>query len=61
MSGILIIVREMSGIMMKVREMSGSVREFHNVWKVGTFILTFAHIVVAIPVFNMTNVNQIFC
>jgi hypothetical protein len=32
--------------------------EFHNVWEVGTLILTFAHIVVAIPVFN---VNQIFC
>jgi hypothetical protein len=31
----------------------GSVREFHNVWKVGTLILTFAHIVVAIPVFML--------
>jgi hypothetical protein len=39
----------------------GNVREFHNVWKVGTLILTCAHIVVAIPVFSMTNVNQIFC
>jgi hypothetical protein len=60
MSGILVIVREMSGIMIKVRG-QGSVREFHNVWQVGTHILTFAHIVVAIPVLSMTNVDQIFC
>jgi hypothetical protein len=39
----------------------GNVREFHNVWKVGTLILTFAHIVVVMSVFSMTNVNQIFC
>jgi hypothetical protein len=56
MSGILVIVRKMSGILVTVREVS----EFHNVWKVGTLILTFAHIVVAIPVFSMTNVNQLF-
>jgi hypothetical protein len=31
----------------------GSVREFHNVWKVGTLILTFAHIVLVIPVFML--------
>jgi hypothetical protein len=55
MSGILVIVGEMSGIMIKVRKFQGSIREFHNVWKVGTLILTFAHIVVAIPVFSMTN------
>jgi hypothetical protein len=53
MSGNFFIVREMSGIMTKVREMSGSVREFHSVWKMGTLILTFAHIVVAIPVFML--------
>jgi hypothetical protein len=39
----------------------GSVGEFHNVWKVGTLILTFAHIIVAKPVFSMTNVYQMFC
>jgi hypothetical protein len=58
MSEILVIVRKMSGIMIKGK-CQGSVREFHNVWKVGTLILTFAHIVVAIPVFSMTNINQI--
>jgi hypothetical protein len=54
MSGILVIVRDYD-------KSQGSVGEFHNVWKVGTLILTFAHIVVAIPVFSMTNINQIFC
>jgi hypothetical protein len=39
----------------------GNVGEFHIVWNVGTLIPTFAHIVVAILVFSMTNVNQIFC
>jgi hypothetical protein len=33
----------------------GSVREFHNVWKVGTLILTFAHIDVTIPVFRLDD------
>jgi hypothetical protein len=31
----------------------GSVQEFRSVWKIGTFLLTFAHIVVAIPVFML--------
>jgi hypothetical protein len=38
----------------------GSVREFHYVWKVGTFILTFAPIVVAIPVFSILTLIKYF-
>jgi hypothetical protein len=49
------------GNVMGCDESQGSVREFHNIWKVGTLILTFAHNVVAIPVFSMTHVNQMFC
>jgi hypothetical protein len=51
-------VRDYDKIQGNVRGVLG---EFHNVWEVGTLILTFAHILVAIPVFGMTNVNQIFC
>jgi hypothetical protein len=60
MSGILVIVREMSGIMIKVREMSGECQGISQCLESG-IILTFAHTVVAVPVFSMTNINQIFC
>jgi hypothetical protein len=56
MSGILVIVRNYYKSQRNVRGVS----EFHNVWKVGTFILTFTHIVVAIPVLSMAQVNQNF-